>query len=81
MTRFLIERASNNEPVVVIDAADEVEAFLRAMSVRELLNFDDFDTSKFNILECLPDEPMPAAPAFSEGYFELQAAPSALMLQ
>lgn len=81
MRRYLIERAFNNEPLAVVAAVDEVQAFERLMSLRELLGINFAGTEYFNVLQCLPDEPIPQAPAFSAGYFELQGSPAHYTMQ
>lgn len=81
MRRYLIERASDNEPLAVVAAADELQAFERLMSLQDLLGVGIAESEHFNVLECLPGEPMPQAPAFAAGYFELQAAPAHYTMQ
>lgn len=72
MKRYLIERALSNEALAVVPAEDEIQAFERLLSVQDLLVVGIAESEHFNVRECLSGEPIPQAPAFSEGYFELQ---------
>lgn len=72
MKRYLIERALSNEALAVVPAEDEIQAFERLLLLQDLLGVGIAESEHFNVRECLPGEPVPPAPAFSEGYFELQ---------
>ncbi len=82
MRRFLIESADSNEPIAVVEADHEVHAFDRLMSVQHLLGrAHPRKVEHLNIFCCLPDEPTPQAPYFTDQYFQLAAPAEAYILQ
>lgn len=82
MRRFLIESADSNEPIAVVESHHEVHALERLMSVQHLLGrAHPRKVEYLNILACLPDEPPPAAPCFTDQYFQLNTRAAAYTLQ
>lgn len=82
MNRYLIESATTGENIAVIEADDELHAFERVMKVQHLLRRKHpSEVEHLNILLCLPNEPMPAAPSFTAQYFKLHTPTATYTLQ
>lgn len=73
MNYFLIEKASTQEAIAIVQAEDELQAFERVMSVLEVLDVLISDVDYFNIYPTTTDDGH-HVPRFSDAYFGAGAA-------